>query len=107
MPSISEILDTVQVTNLIKDPVIKQGIFERNARGLRFYSGGFTVVFPVTVGTEKWAFRCWHANLGNVRNRFKIVADYLNRLNSSYFCDFHYYDEGIVIEGKMIYMNIA
>lgn len=101
MLSISDILDTVQVANLIKDPVIKQGVFERNARGLRFYSGGFTVVFPVTVGTEKWAFRCWHADLGNVRNRFKIVADYINRLNSSYFCDLHYYDEGIIIEGKI------
>lgn len=101
MPSISEILDSIQVPTLIKDPLITLGNFARNARGLQYYSGGFTVVFPVSVMGDKWAFRCWHSDLGNVRNRFKIISDYINQLNSPYFCDFHYCDEGIVVDGKI------
>lgn len=101
MPAISEILDSVLVPNLIRDSVIKTGTFTRNAKGLQYYSGGFTVVFPVTVQREKWAFRCWHSDLGNVRKRFKTVSDYINQLNSPYFCDFYYCDEGIVVEGKI------
>lgn len=101
MPAISEILDSVKVPALIKDPLIKSGTFAINSRGLQYYSGGFTVVFPVTVGGEKWAYRCWHSDLGNVRKRFKTVSDYINKLQSPYFCDFHYCDEGIVVEGKI------
>lgn len=101
MPAISEIIDSVQVPELIRDALIKTGAFAKNAKGLRYYSGGFTVVFPVTVGTQKWAFRCWHSDLGNVRKRFKTVSDYINQLNSPYFCDFYYCDEGIVVDGKI------
>lgn len=101
MPAISEILDSVQVPALIRDSLIKTGTFTRNAKGLQYYSGGFTVVFPVTVGKEKWAFRCWHSDLGNVRKRFQTVSDYINQLNSPYFCDFYYCDEGIVVNGKI------
>lgn len=101
MPAISEILDSVLVPALVRDPLINKGTFARNAKGPEYYSGGFTVVFPVTVGMEKWAFRCWHSDLGNVRNRFKIVSDYINELNSPYFCDFYYCDEGIVVDGKL------
>jgi len=100
MPAISEILDSVSVPSLIKDSLIQHGTFEKTSRGLRYYSGGFTVVFPVAVKGEKWAFRCWHSELGNVRKRFQIVSNYINNLKSSYFCDFFYCDEGIVVDGK-------
>ncbi len=101
MPAISEILDSVSVPSLIKDSLIKSGAFEKTSRGLRYYSGGFTVVFPVFANNEMWAFRCWHSELGNVRKRFKIISDYLNSLKSPYFCDFFYCDEGIVVDGKI------
>lgn len=101
MPSISEILDSVSVPALIKDEVIRNGNFEKSRRGAIYYSGGFTVVFPVQANGQKWAFRCWHTEMGNVRERFKIISDYINQLNSSYFCNFYYCDSGLIVDGKV------
>lgn len=101
MPSISDILDSVSVPTLIKDEVIRNGNFEKSSHGVIYYSGGFTVVFPVYVKRQKWAFRCWHTEMGNVRKRFKIISDYINQLNSSYFCNFYYCDSGLIVGGKV------
>lgn len=101
MPTISDILESVSVPELIKDDFIRNGRFETTSHGLRYYSGGFTVVFPVNVNGEKWAFRCWHNELGNVRNRFNIVSNYLSSISSSYFSQFHYKDEGIIVAGRI------
>lgn len=100
MPAISEILDSVSIPSLIKDDLIKNGSFEKTSRGLKYYSGGFTIVFPVSTNNEKWAFRCWHSELGNVRKRFQIISNYVNNLKSPYFYDLFYCDEGIVVDGK-------
>lgn len=101
MPSISNILDSVSVPSLIKDTIIRKGQFEKSSRGLVFYSGGFTVVFPVLSKGKKWAFRCWHTEIGNVRNRFRIISKFLKTLNSSYFFDLHYFDAGLIVDGKI------
>ena len=101
MPSISEILDSVSVPALIKDEIIRNGNFEKSSRGVIYYSGGFTVVFPVYANGQKWAFRCWHTEMGNVRERFKVISDYINQLNSSYFCNFYYCDSGLIVDGKI------
>lgn len=101
MPSISEILDSVSVSTLIKDTVVQNGNFEKSSRGVIYYSGGFTVVFPIYANGQKWAFRCWHTEMGNVRKRFKVISDYINQLNSSYFCKFYYCDSGLVVDGKV------
>lgn len=101
MPSISEILDSVSVPKLIKDEFIRSGNFEQSKRGTIYYSGGFTVVFPVYANGQKWAFRCWHTEMGNVRERFKIISDYINKLKSSYFCNFYYCDSGLIVDGKV------
>ena len=47
-----------------------------------------------------WAFRCWHADLGNLRGHFLTLSAALSKLNLPYFCSFTYVDEGIVVEGK-------
>lgn len=101
MPSISEIIDSVSVPSLIKDEVIKNGIFEKSGSEPTYFSGGFTVVFPVSTPNDKWAFRCWHTEMGNVRERFKIISDCINGLSSPYFCDFYYCDSGLVVDGKL------
>lgn len=102
MHSISEIIDSVSIPVLIKDEVIKNGIFETSGDELIYYSGGFTVVFPVIVDQEKWAFRCWHTEIGNVRDRFQIISDYINDLSSPHFCSFYYCDNGLVVDGNLI-----
>lgn len=100
MPTINEIIQSVAVPSLIKDDFISKGKFqELPYGGYVNYAGGFTVVFPVNVNGEKWAFRCWHHDLGNLRSHFEILSEELQKLNNPYFCDFTYVDEGIVVNG--------
>lgn len=104
MPIISDIRTSVENKNsLVLDSHARSGNFLRDQRGrLIAYTGGFTVVFPYeTLGGEKWAYRCWHADLGNLRGHFEILSEELQKLNIPYFCDFKYVDEGINVGGLL------
>ena len=99
MISIPDIKTSIS-NGLILDGFIKNGEFETDSRGrLKMFTGGFTVVFPTIVNGEKWGFRCWHNDLGNLRSHFEILSQELNKLNCPYFCDFVYVDEGIIVNG--------
>lgn len=102
MASIPDIVNSVQIPQLIKDTFIKEGSFELLPTGEpKHYSGGFTVVFPIIVNNEKWGFRCWHADLGNMRSRMELLSTALKKNPLPYFCDFVYVDEGLVVDGKI------
>ena len=99
MISIPDIKTSIS-NGLILDGFIKNGKFETDSRGrLKMFTGGFTVVFPAIVNGEKWGFRCWHNDLGNLRSHFEILSEEINKLNCPYFCDFVYEDEGILVNG--------
>lgn len=102
MIEISDIIISVQNKDyFVLDEFVRQGEFLRTKSGqLQRYVGGFTAVFPVVVKHEKWAFRCWHADLGNVRRRFLMIAKAIKESKARYLCDFAYVDEGIAINGK-------
>ena len=98
---IADIKSSIQA-GLIKDGYLKQGQFEFDNRGrLISYTGGFTVVVPIKVQGMKWALRCWYMDLGNVRKRMEVLANYLQKQSLPYFCDFSYVDEGILVDGKI------
>lgn len=103
MPILSSIRTSVENQQaLILDPHAKNGLFCRDARGrLIAYTGGFSIVFPYEVNHEKWAFRCWYAELGNVRRRFEIITRAIQQTKAPYLCDFTYVDEGIIVDGKI------
>lgn len=103
MPTIPEIRTSIENQSLlIRDPHAKKGQFLRDARGrLISYSGGFTVVYPYTLKGEKWAFRCWHAHMGDVRNRFEKISKAIYSSKANYLCDFVYIDNGVVVNGKV------
>lgn len=101
MVEISDIIVAIEnKDHFVLDTFVKQGEFVKmtNGQPLR-YVGGFTAVFPVEVNREKWAFRCWHANMGNVRHRFETIANAISKSNAKYLCDFAYIDEGIIVKG--------
>ena len=101
MPTIPEIRTSIENHSvLIRDPHAKNGQFLRDARGrLVAYSGGFTVVYPYILKGEKWAFRCWHAEMRNVKKRFDIISNVIQQSKLSYLLDFIYVNEGVVVEG--------
>lgn len=104
MPTIPDIRSSVENKNtLVLDNHARSGNFLRDKRDrLIAYAGGFTVVFPYeTLGGEKWAYRCWHADLGNLRSHFEILSEEFQKLSIPYFCDFIYVDEGINVGGLL------
>ena len=99
LPSIRTSIENSQ--SLVIDSFARKGLFRRDKRGrLVAYTGGFSVVYPFEYNNEVWAFRCWHADLGNLRGHFITLSAALSKLNLPYFCSFTYVDEGIVVEGK-------
>lgn len=103
MPTIPEIKISIDNKDLfVKDDFVRKGSFARNANGsLIMYTGGFTAVFPFVVNGEKWAFRCWHANIGNTAKRFQEIAKCVKSSQAQYLCDFAYVDNGVLVDGKL------
>ncbi len=102
MPNISEIKQSILIPPLIHDDFVKGGQFCLLPNGdPEFYSGGFTAVFPFIRNGEKWAFRCWHGDIGNVKTRMELVAQGIQFASLPYFCNFTYVDEGLVVDGKI------
>jgi serine/threonine protein kinase len=100
-PTILDIKTSIESRVLIKDTFVQTGTFERQPNNvLKMFVGGFSVVFPFTKNDEKWAFRCWHANLGNLKGRYKKIAQAINNSNLPYFAKFDYEDIGIVVNGS-------
>ncbi|MBR3946363.1 MAG: hypothetical protein IKJ56_04585 [Bacteroidales bacterium] len=101
MLEISDILVAVEnKEHFVLDTFVRRGNFIRDTSGrILRYVGGFSAVFPVDVDGEKWAFRCWHANMGNVRRRFEKNSKAINASGLPFLCDFNYVDEGIIVNG--------
>ena len=102
MPNVVDIIQSIQVPQLIKDSFICKGkpVLDKRGRPIH-YTGGFAVAFPFMVNGEKWAFRCWSADIGNVENRLITLSKELSNQNLPYFCDFTYEAEGITINGEI------
>ncbi len=104
MPTIPSIKTSVENKDvLVMDEHAKQGTFKRDARGrLMSYAGGFSVVFPYQIDNgEKWAFRCWHADVNNTQKRYETIAHAITDARLDFLCDFEYVEKGINVEGKI------
>lgn len=101
MLNITDIATSVQVPQLIIDNFIKKGkpVLDNRNRPIH-YSGGFAVVFPFQVDNQKWAFRCWSADLGDVEARLRKISSLIKTIHLPYFCDFTYEPEGLIVNGK-------
>lgn len=98
--SIDEISTSISIPSLIKDPFIHSGKFALLNNGYyEMYTGGFSVVFPVLVGNDKWAFRCWHVTIDKAMERYKLLSQALPSYKLPYFIDFYYEEQGIVVNG--------
>ncbi len=67
--------------------------------GPESYSGGFCIVYPVTNGSKKYAFRLWHTEIEGIKDRLKKISTYLSSANISYFVEFEYVDDALRVPG--------
>lgn len=80
---------------LIKSSKLSSGHVEKINDIVIRYVGGFCIVFPFYTPSGKKAVRCWHADVDNVQNRSKIIADELAKANLPYFVGFEYESNGL------------
>lgn len=96
LPSCSDYSTSITVGSLVKAQQLAGGAPEMYRGKPVKYAGGFCIVFPYNVAEKKYAVRCWHAFLDGAKERTKVIAESLHRLNLPYFVGFEYVDEGIV-----------
>jgi len=91
--------------NCVITPQFKNGvpiqINKKNASGrLVSYPGGYSVVYPIIVGSNKFALRGWTTDPNNARQRYTITSEYLKKYPSQYFVSYEYIDEAIKWKGN-------
>lgn len=96
LPSIPEYSTSIKIPALVHPSVLDGGHPIENGIRLIKYSGGFCVVFPFETATNKYAVRCWHAEVSNAKHRTRVIAEALQSSNLPYFVGFDYYEDGIM-----------
>ena len=63
------------------------------------YSGNFACVYPVEVGSSKFAVRCFTHEVKDQQDRYSKLSDYLKDVFPSSFVRFEYLEDGISVKG--------
>lgn len=96
IPTCSDYSMSIEVPQLIKAEKLSGGSPEKINGKLTKFSGGFCIVFPYSVRKKKYAVRCWHAYLDGAKERCRLIANALAKVNLPYFVGFEYIDNAIL-----------
>lgn len=91
------------IDRFVFDNILKVGspVKQKTNNGfLRSYNGGKATVYEIQTSTKKYALKCWVENLGDLKNRYKAIDEYLQKSQLSYFVDFSYNEKGILVNGE-------
>ena len=87
----------------LKIPELQGAKPRLNPNGSPFaFVGGFNMVFQLEHQNKKWAFRVWHVPMGEHKNRYRKISEYLSAKKLPYFADFIYDENGILVNGNLI-----
>lgn len=96
LPSIPDYSNCIKTPALIHPTVLKDGHpIEKGVRLIK-YSGGFCVVFPYQTAAQKYAVRCWHAEVSDAKRRTQLIAEALKSAKLPYFVGFEFFEDGIM-----------
>lgn len=96
LPSIPDYSNAIKTPQLVHPNVLKGGHPIIKGVNTIKYAGGFCVVFPYETPTNKYAVRCWHAEVSETKKRTQLIAETLNSCSLPYFVGFEYYEDGIM-----------
>lgn len=95
LPTITEYSASINTSQMVKASVLEGGSpVKKNGRQIK-YSGGFCVVFPYQTSVKKYAVRCWHINIDDIRNRTRLISETIQATKLPYFIGFEYVTKGI------------
>lgn len=99
LPSCEDYEIAIDTAQLIKSDKLAGGYVEKSADVVIRYVGGFCIVFPFYLKTgKKCAVRCWIANVSDARERSRLIAEELQRVQLPYFVNFEYVPDGIATD---------
>jgi len=102
-PSKTDIVNSVCCPQLIKD-IFLQGTFFKigfNGQPVK-WGGGYSLVFQFVKNEQKWAFRVWHTEIEDIRERYKRISTTLAKFGLPYFDLFTYVENGLIVNGQWI-----
>lgn len=88
---------------LVLDPILKTGKAVTQVQNPNFLfslSGGKAIVYQIQTNPKKYALKCWVEDLGNLKNRYQAIDNYLTTVKLPYFVDFAYQEKGIIVNGQ-------
>lgn len=74
--------------------------------GPECYSGGFCLVFPISDGIEKYAFRVWHTEIEGIKDRLAAISSYFNQHKSQYFVDFDFIVKALRVQTEDSFQDL-
>ena len=100
-PSKVSILTAMQNQVCYKATALLGGTISKNGNRVTYYTGGFSTVFPFEKKNgQKIAVRCWCADIGDAEKRTRLISSFLSKLKSSYFVNFEYLDDALLIDDE-------
>lgn len=95
LPTKDQISNALESGGNILDPALSGYNTIDGVIGPECYSGGFCLVYPVTNGSNKYAFRIWHTEIDGIKERMKKISIYLASHPLPYFVEFYYVDKAL------------
>ena len=95
LPTKDQISNSLESGGNILDPKLVGYNTIEGVIGPECYSGGFCLVYPVSNGTSKYAFRVWHTEIEGIKDRLKKISSYLVAHPLPYFVEFEYVDDAL------------
>lgn len=102
LPTPSQYQEAVQdPPSAFVDHGLQQAVPEETTLGLpRALTGAFAVVFPVQVGTERQAVKCFLSEVPGQAARYAALAKHVSMYRPLGFQPFTYHAQGIRVEGR-------
>ena len=101
-PSLEQYNEALQHPRLsLLDPSLQQGSIKLTGMGTPLaLCGGFALTYTMTVGSDKFALRCFHKQSLDLEKRYFEISKKIQSLNSSYFLHFEFQNNGVRVGGK-------
>lgn len=100
-PGITDFSEAIQNPRLcFKGTAYEAGTVSVNQRGMPLvYSGAFACVYPVSVGNQTFAVRCFTREVSDQQSRYGELSSYLLDVLPPSFVHFEYVEQGISLRG--------
>ena len=100
-PGITDFSEAVQNPRLcFKGTELEPGVVSLNRRGMPLvFSGAFACVYPVSVGNQTFAVRCFTREVSDQQTRYGELSSYLLNVLPPSFVHFEYVERGISLRG--------